>query len=77
MMWRALETFRDLEDRHLYNAGDGFPYDERAISKERLSVLSSRQNATGRPLIAQDEEEIITEAPETPKNATRGRKKAQ
>ena len=76
MMWRALETFRDLEDRHLYNAGDGFPYDGRAISKERLSVLSSRQNATGRPLIAQDEEEI-TEAQETPKKVTRGRKRAQ
>ena len=75
MMWRALETFRDLEDRHLYNAGDGFPYDGRAISKERLSALSSRKNATGRPLIVQDEE-IITEAPETPKKA-RDRKKAQ
>ena len=69
MMWRALETFRDLEDRHLYQAGDGFPHDGRAISKERLNVLSSRQNATGRPLIAQDEEtpKAETEKPRRPR----------
>ena len=75
MMWRALETFRDLEDRHLYNAGDGFPYDGREISKERLNTLSSRENATGRPLIAQDEEQV-TQEPERPKKARRTPKNA-
>jgi len=66
MMWRALEMFRDLEDRHLYQAGDGFPHDGRAISKERLSALSSSRNATGRPLIAQDEA-TVTEETEKPR----------
>lgn len=76
MMWKALEMFRDLEDRHLYNAGDGFPHDGRAISRERLSALSSSQNATGRPLIAQDEEETLTQEPERPKKARRTPKNA-
>lgn len=75
MMWRALETFRDLEDRHLYQAGDGFPHDGRAISRARLNALSGRENATGRPLIAPDEETLKEEA-EKPKRGRRTSKNA-
>ena len=71
MMWKALEMFRDLEDRHLYQPGDSFPHDGRAISKERLNALSGRENATGRPLIAPDEETLKeeTEKPRRPRRA--------
>lgn len=76
MMWKALEMFRDLEDRHLYNAGDGFPHDGRAISRERLSALSSNQNATGRPLIAQVKENAPADSEEAPKPRKGSRKKS-
>lgn len=75
-MYRAIERFRDLTDGHLYESGDVFPYDGRKISEDRINTLATGRNASSKPLIAKDEE-IITEAPETPKKATRGRKKAQ
>jgi len=50
-MIKALCDFRDLQDGHLYRAGEPFPHDGREIPAERISELSGAHNASGRPLI--------------------------
>ena len=50
-MIKALCDFRDLQDGHLYRAGEPFPHDGREIPAERISELSGAQNASKRPLI--------------------------
>ena len=50
-MIKALCDFRDLQDGHLYRAGEPFPYDGREIPANRISELSGAKNASKRPLI--------------------------
>ena len=77
MLYKALCRFRDLEDRHLYNAGDEFPHDGRGISPARIAALSTNANKAGFALIeavpVKDEE---THA-DQPKPRQRGRKPKQ
>jgi hypothetical protein len=79
MMYKALRQWRDLEDNHIYNAGDAFPHDGREIAPARLAALSTGANKAKMRLIeAVDEQgkEIPAEAPETPqKPRKRGRKR--
>ena len=79
-MYKCIERWRDLEDGHLYDMGDEYPYDGREVSAERIADLSSKQNKAGFALIKAveipvEEKPIVKE--ETPKNPTRGRKKAE
>lgn len=60
-MYRVITTFRDLEDGHLYRAGDPFPHDGREIKNERLESLLSSQNRVSKPVIEQDEQDIWAE----------------
>lgn len=66
----SLHKWRDLEDKHLYEAGDVFPHDGREISAERIAELTTAQNKAGFALIQQIEE---AEAPK--KRTTRGKTK--
>ena len=50
-MLKALVTWRDLTDGHLYNAGDPFPWDGREVPEERIYALKSSQNKAGFALI--------------------------
>ena len=51
MVYKALCRFRDLEDRHLYDAGDEFPHDGRGIDPARIAELSGSLNKAGKALI--------------------------
>lgn len=50
-MYRVLTTFRDLEDGHLYQAGDTFPHDGRKIPEERIESLVNGRNQANMRLI--------------------------
>lgn len=50
-MYRAEVTFRDLMDGHLYQKGDTFPHDGRAVPQDRLDSLLSGSNMVGKPVI--------------------------
>lgn len=79
MKYVSTVKWRDLTDRHLYGEGEPFPYDGRDISKQRIAELSGTQNKAGFALIKAlpvPVEEIPIQEEETPKKATRGRKKA-
>lgn len=74
----SIARWVDLEDGHLYNPGDPFPYDERDISDERITELAGTQNKAGFALIQVVEtpnEEKPVEKAETPKKVVRSRKK--
>ena len=51
MAYKALCRFRDLEDGHLYDAGDEFPHDGRGIDPARIAELSGSLNKAGKALI--------------------------
>lgn len=78
-MYKSIFRWRDLEDNHLYAEGDEYPHDGRAVSEERIAELMSTHNKAGYALIKAvaiaNEEKPVLEA-ETPKKATRSRKKA-
>lgn len=78
-MYECLTRWLDFEDHHLYNTGDKFPHDGRVISERRITELSGTQNKAGFALIkavaVENEEKPVLKA-ETPKKATRSRKKA-
>lgn len=79
MMYQSLIAWRDLTDKHLYQPGDTFPHDGRAIPAERVASLLSGNNRAGIAVIRRVEdapEENPIEEPETPKKAVRSRKKA-
>lgn len=61
MMWEAVTEFRDLQDMHLYQKGDKFPHDGRAIPHERIKDLLSGQNKANKPLIVEAKESIEEE----------------
>ncbi len=72
-------TWRDLTDGHLYREGEPFPFDGRAIPKDRLEALENGRNRAGLRLIraceVQNEPEEAPKA-EAPKKAAAGRKTA-
>lgn len=77
-MYESIKEWRDLEDKHLYNAGDKYPHDGRKISPERIAELSGTQNKAGFALIrpcATPNRETSVEEPAEPKKPSRGRKK--
>ena len=74
----SIARFVDLEDGHLYNPGDPFPYDGRELPAERIAELCGTQNKAGFALIKVVEtpnEEKPVEKAETPKKVVRSRKK--
>ena len=73
-MFRVIEYFEDLQDNNRpYNVGDIFPCDNREISTERLTELSTAQNRRKIPLIKE-----IEQAPETVvKKNNKGKKTAK
>ena len=78
-MYESIVEWRDLEDKHLYHKGDKYPHNGREVSKERIAELCGTQNKAGFAVIKALEapaEEIPNQTEETPKKATRGRKKA-
>lgn len=51
-MYKVISSFIDLQDeKYLYNVGDSFPRKGKAVTDDRIIELSSRRNATGKPLI--------------------------
>lgn len=84
MMYKALRQWRDLEDSHIYNAGDAYPHDGREIDPARIAALSTGANKAHLALIeavsAKDEEstaETNGQHQDAPKPAKRGRKPKQ
>lgn len=77
-MYKSIVRWRDLEDKHLYEAGDAFPHDGRDIPPERIAELSGTQNKAGFALIeavhVPDEGNPIQKA-KTPRKGTRSQKK--
>lgn len=51
MKYISTTTWRDLQDGHLYAAGDPFPHDGREIAAARLADLSTAHNKAGYALI--------------------------
>ena len=62
MQYKATCVWRDLEDGHLYQTGDHFPHDGRAISVQRIEALKSGDNLAHKVLIAEVAEEQPAEA---------------
>lgn len=50
-MFVVLHDFTDMQDGHVYHAGDIFPRDGMTVEPERLAVLQSFSNRQGKPLI--------------------------
>ncbi len=78
MMYKALRQWRDLEDDHIYYAGDAYPHDGREIAPARLVALSTGANKAHMRLIEavkEKGEETTAQASETPQEPRkRGRK---
>lgn len=76
MMYRAACEWRDLEDGHLYQTGEAFPYDGRAVSPDRIESLVTGQNKARRPLIVLDNQSINdeTKTRRTPKKQPKNAK---
>lgn len=51
MKYVSIARWRDLEDRHLYEPGEKYPYDGREVSDERITALAGTQNKAGFALI--------------------------
>ena len=77
MTYTSTREWRDLTDRHLYHAGDAFPFDGREISEDRIAELSGTQNKAGFALIkavdVADEEKPVAKVV-TAKKPVRSRK---
>ena len=76
-MLKALVTWRDLTDGHLYNAGDPFPWDGREIPEERVNALKSPQNKAGFALIKAVDEPGKADTPEAENAAEKAEKTAE
>lgn len=72
-MFRVINTFRDLEDGHLYHPGDPFPHDGREIKEDRINSLLSGQNRANLRLIEPDDK-LIGETPKAPHIAKKRRR---
>lgn len=78
-MYISTDLWRDLTDKHLYHAGDPFPFDGREIPEDRINSLLSGQNLAGFALIrlVEDEpEKKPTAKEEAPRRGKRSQKKA-
>lgn len=76
MMYRAKVTFRDLQDGHLYKAGETFPFDGREVPQERIDALVTGRNASSMALL-EEVEEIIKEEPKKRETGRRTARKAK
>ena len=76
-MYRVLNTFRDLEDGHLYQTNDPFPHDGRTVKPERIESLIDGRNQAKMRLIEQVTEDIKEEPEAAQKPVRRRRKKAE
>lgn len=70
MTYKANCQFRDLTDRHLYNAGDIFPHDGREINPARIEELSTDNNKAHAALITAFPDPAV-ETPTTKKKPRR------
>ena len=52
-MFEVLRRFKDIEDGHIYEKGDKFPFDSRKIADERIKELSSKNNKLNTKLIVE------------------------
>ena len=75
MMYRVLNTFRDLTDGHLYQTGDPFPHDGRDIPEERIESLASGRTQANMRLIEPTGE--IVKAEEKPVKTPGKRRKTK
>lgn len=78
-MYISTDLWRDLTDKHLYHAGDPFPFDGREIPEDRINSLLSEHNLAGYALIrlVEDEpEKKPTVKEEAPRRGKRSQKKA-
>lgn len=73
MMYKAVCAWRDLQDGHLYQEGDPFPHDGRAIEPERIETLKNGLNLASKPLIA-EANETLAEEPKPRRNAKKAAK---
>lgn len=77
MKYVSTAQWRDLEDKHIYGVGEEFPFDGREVPESRIEELSCPQNKAGFAVIKAVDEPKPVEEEETPKKATRSRKKAE
>lgn len=56
MKYETIVKFKDLQDDHVYEVGDEFPFDGRKVSKKRIAALAGEKNKRGVPLIKEAEE---------------------
>ena len=78
-MYISTDLWRDLTDKHLYHAGDPFPFDGREIPEDRINSLLSGHNLAGFALIKPVEyepEKKPTVKEEAPRRGKRNQKKA-
>lgn len=76
MMYVSLCEWRDLQDGHLYQAGEPFPHDGRQIAAERIEMLINGKNRASKPLVKEVRETPTADA-ETPQKPKRTRKTKQ
>ncbi len=76
-MYKVIRAFTDLQDNNrIYHTGDIYPAKGAKASEERIAELSSYKNKVGLPLISVVQKlNPDGEPEETPKKATRSRKK--
>lgn len=76
MMYVSLCEWRDLQDGHLYQAGEPFPHDGRQIPAERIATLINGKNRASKPLVKEVKEAPMADA-EAPQKPKRTRKTKQ
>lgn len=80
MMYKVIKTFTDIQDNHVYFAGDEYPHKGANATEKRIKELSGAENRLGYPLImaveSEDEVEHILDS-EPPKKRTKSRKKGE
>ena len=80
MKYQSVREWRDLEDGHLYHAGEPFPHDGRELPAERYAELSGGQNKAGFAVIEPcpvPNKENPKQDEGTPKKAAKSRKKGE
>lgn len=80
MMYKVIKTFTDIQDNHVYFAGDKYPHKGAKVTDKRIKELSGAENRLGYPLIKavenEDEAEHVLDS-EQPKKRTKSRKKGE
>ena len=58
-MYEVIYKFADMQDnKHVYNVGDKFPYDDKQVDSKRIKELSSKANRIGKPLIKEVKKDV-------------------